>query len=332
MLPVRRSGRWSVVLVALAVFALALSACGDDEGDTSEAAGGSAASEVETARVAIYTTKSMTQFPLWVAEHKGFDERNGVKLELLGTSFNTAVQGLVSGSYDFNSIPSPSIQASLAGAPLVVTAVGATSILGNVYAQPEIKSAAGLNGKSIVANGNPLTNLILQRWLKDHGADEKSVQMPAGESVQQLLAGTAPAALVTQPQEVALESRGHNRLGDLRDYPLAWSGVTTSKQVLESKPELVDGVNKTYCDAVQFVLDEQNADEVAKDLVEYFDLGIEVDEAKLKASMKDALRTFSPDCTMTTEQANQVVDTIATATETEPSGDLSDYFADSALR
>jgi ABC-type nitrate/sulfonate/bicarbonate transport system substrate-binding protein len=328
----RRSGRWSAVLVALAVFALALSACGDDEGASSEAAADSDGSEVQTARVAIYTTKSMTQFPLWIAEHNGFDERNGVKLELLGTSFNTAVQGLVSGSYDFNSIPSPSIQAALAGAPVVVTAVGATSILGNIYGQSDIKSAAELNGKSIVANGNPLTNLILQRWLKDHGADDKSVQLPQGESVQQLLAGTAPAALVTQPQEVALESRGHNRLGDLRKYPLAWSGVATSKKVLESKPELVEGVNKTYCDAVQFVLDENNADAVTKDLVEYFDLGIDIDEAKLQASMKDALRTFSPDCKMTTEQANQVVDTIATAAEAEPSDDLADYFADSALR
>jgi ABC-type nitrate/sulfonate/bicarbonate transport system substrate-binding protein len=323
----KRSIAHGCILATSLVGVLALAtACG---GAGDDAAAGSGGSGPMTVKVAVAQAPSMTQLPFWIATHEGFAEKNNVTLNLEGAGFNVAVQGTVSGSYQFNSQPSPSIQAALSGAPLVVTAVGANHILGAIYTKPGVTSAAQLSGKAIVGNGNTLTQLIIGHWLTDHGVTPTSVTQPSGDSVPQLLAGTATAALVSQPSEVALNGKGYTNLGDLSKYQLAYSGVATTKKYADAHPEVVKAVNGAYCDAVSFMLDPANIDKVAADAVTYFNLGVSAGDGDIKTSVQSALKNFSP-CTLTDDQITTDVNTVAEAAKMPAPKDSSVYIADSA--
>jgi ABC-type nitrate/sulfonate/bicarbonate transport system substrate-binding protein len=123
---------WATSFVG--VLALA-TACGGS-GAKSGAGSGDTAGGTMSVKIAVAQSPSMTQLPFWIATHEGFAAKNNVTMNLEGAGFNVALQGTVSGSYQFNSQPSPSIQAALAGASLVVTEVGANHILGAIYAKP----------------------------------------------------------------------------------------------------------------------------------------------------------------------------------------------------
>ncbi len=311
----------------LGVVALA-AACGSNGAKSDSKSAGAAGGPV-TVKVAVAQSASMTQLPFWIATHEGFDAKNNVKLDLQGAGFNVAVQGTISGSYEFNSQPSPSIQAALAGSPLVVTAVGANHILGAIYAKPGISSASQVSGKAIVGNGNTLTQLIINRWLSDHGVQPNSVTQPSGDSGAQLLAGTATAALVSQPSEVVLNGKGFTNLGDLGKYDLAYSGVATTKAYASSHPEVVKAVNGAYCDSVRFMLDPSNLDKVTADAIKYFNLGASTSAADIKQSVQDALKEFSP-CNLTDAQISADVNTVAEAAKKQAPADPSVYIANSA--
>jgi ABC-type nitrate/sulfonate/bicarbonate transport system substrate-binding protein len=280
-------------------------------------------------KIAVAQSPSMTQLPFWIATHEGFAAKNNVTMNLEGAGFNVAVQGTVSGSYQFNSQPSPSIQAALAGASLVVTEVGANHILGAIYTKPGVTSASQLSGKAIVGNGNTLTQLIIGHWLTDHGVSSTSVTQPSGDSVPQLLAGTATAALVSQPSEVALNGKGFTNLGDLSKYQLAYSGVATTQAYASAHPDVVKAVDGAYCDAVSFMLDPANIDKVTADAISYFNLGVSASTADIKVSVQSALKNFSA-CTLTNDQISTDVATVAQAAKLKAPADPSKYIADSA--
>jgi putative hydroxymethylpyrimidine transport system substrate-binding protein len=223
-----------LLLVAL----LALAGCGTTGGDRPN----------ETARLLLDFTPNAVHAGIYVASDRGFDEAEGVKLEIQKPSASTdALKLLVGGRADMAILDIHDLGiAREKGLDLVGVMALVQRPLAAVLAQPGIRSPKDLEGKRVGVTGLPSDSAVLRSVVAGAGGDPKRVhETTIGfEAVKALLARrVAGATAFWDVEGVALRAKRPGmrefRVDDYGAPSYPELVLTVTRPELEDHPSLV---------------------------------------------------------------------------------------------
>ena len=197
--------------------------------------------------ILVLRAPSMSGLPFYVAEDKGFFEREGVNVRCVHSHDpkRRMVQLLVEGEIDFYTSISAIVEAVTRG--VKVKALCATS--NSRYpcaAREEIRSFADLKNKKVMVGGGRSRNEVL--WLcRRHGWDpDQDLEIVSGDLAQRAKAFSDPsfAAVFGRPQYLSWLKKGGFHLLPYPDKDDAWPEgcLATSQKLIDEKPDLVQRV------------------------------------------------------------------------------------------
>ena len=189
----------------------------------------------------------MSGLPFYVAEDKGFFEREGVNVRCVHSHDpkRRMVQLLVEGEIDFYTSISAIVEAVTRS--VKVKALCATS--NSRYpcaAREEIRSFADLKNKKVMVGGGRSRNEVL--WLcRRHGWNpDQELKIVSGDLSERAKAFSDPsfAAVFGRPQYLSWLKKGGFHLLPYPDKDDAWPEgcLATSQKLIEEKPDLVQRV------------------------------------------------------------------------------------------
>ncbi|TMA97700.1 MAG: ABC transporter substrate-binding protein [Deltaproteobacteria bacterium] len=197
--------------------------------------------------ILILRAPSMSGLPFYVAEDKGFFEREGVNVRCVHSHDpkRRMVQLLVEGEIDFYTSISAIVEAVTRS--VKVKALCATS--NSRYpcaAREEIRSFADLKNKKVMVGGGRSRNEVL--WLcRRHGWNpDQELKIVSGDLSERAKAFSDPsfAAVFGRPQYLSWLKKGGFHLLPYPDKDDAWPEgcLATSQKLIEEKPDLVQRV------------------------------------------------------------------------------------------
>ena len=197
--------------------------------------------------ILILRAPSMSGLPFYVAEDKGFFEREGVNVRCVHSHDpkRRMVQLLVEGEIDFYTSISAIVEAVTRS--VKVKALCATS--NSRYpcaAREEIRSFADLKNKKVMVGGGRSRNEVL--WLcQRHGWNpDQELKIVSGDLSERAKAFSDPsfAAVFGRPQYLSWLKKGGFHLLPYPDKDDAWPEgcLATSQKLIEEKPDLVQKV------------------------------------------------------------------------------------------
>jgi NitT/TauT family transport system substrate-binding protein len=197
--------------------------------------------------ILVLRAPSMSGLPFYVAEDKGFFEREGVNVRCVHSHDpkRRMVQLLVEGEIDFYTSISAIVEAVTRG--VKVKALCATS--NSRYpcaAREEIRSFADLKNKKVMVGGGRSRNEVL--WLcRRHGWDpDQDLEIVSGDLAERAKAFSDPsfAAVFGRPQYLSWLKKGGFHLLPYPDKDDAWPEgcLATSQKLIDKKPDLVQRV------------------------------------------------------------------------------------------
>jgi len=135
---------------------------------------------------------------------------------------------LGAGSLDAGQVDSGAIiRAAEKGAPVQFVAGGISAALYRLMAQPEVKTAADLRGKTVTVDsptGQPkyMTQLLLRALGLPDNDYSFVFSGSTTDRYAQLRSGAVAAAILTQPIDLRAEDEGYTMLGDIADVLSPW--------------------------------------------------------------------------------------------------------------
>lgn len=267
-----------VFMLTLLVFSVA---CASNEVNEESKAQGSEDEEV-TIKWGLFKNYS----PVFIANHLGYFEDEGVKVDMTGTftSGPAVVQAAASKELDGgHSALSGIINAVNSGVKIKAVADSQTEhengklMRWYVLEESDIKSPKDLKGKKIAVNSFAgsfyYTALI---YLEKNGLskdDVEFVQIPHHNSEQALRQGEVDVAGIIDPYSVATEKNGGVRtlftaydvLGENQ-----FSAIFFTEEFIENHPEAIDKFLKAYNRAINYIY--ENPTDAAKIMAEEIDI------------------------------------------------------------
>lgn len=192
-----------------------------------------------------YPTSAVTMTGFYVAIQEGYTVDEGLDAEMLLMNGTLAAQGMVAGQVDFGMSAGASLAAGLRGAPLRIVFVQIDKPLYFLFTQPEIHTAAELDGKSVgIAAVGDSTQLATKATLKGLGANPDAVSYVANitgpQSVAALQSGSVAGAAVSAPYDLIAQRLGFRNLGFMGDYlDYLTAGLATHEDHIQNQPDLV---------------------------------------------------------------------------------------------
>ena len=212
-------------------------------------------------RIAFLFT-SGTMASLWMAKESGGFAREGLEVEMVSMSSALAMPALIANEVDVIQVSAvPVITASLRGFDVAFISGMLNTMVWDLYARPEIKTAEQLRGK-IVGTERPGTPVAYGTLvaLRKLGLGARDVQL-------RILGGTAQIAAALQTNQVAagalgppvsfqIERAGFRSLATTVDQPYQNVGLVVRKSRMEElAPRLVPllravrtGIDRYYSD------------------------------------------------------------------------------------
>ncbi|WP_159500463.1 ABC transporter substrate-binding protein [Microbacterium sp. 18062] len=247
-----------MMLSAITVTALALTACGSG-GEPAETA---AEGELQTVTVGAVPVVDVAA--LYIGEEQGFFADEGLTVEIeFGQGSAAMIPALLNGQYDIQYGGSVNVlQAVASGLPLVATAAGGrtTGVVGEdhggvvVLEDSDIRSAKDLEGKTVAVNAlRGLHEVFLWRAIENDGGDPTTVdfvELALPDMGAALESGQIDAASTSEPFLGVLGGQGARVVSSL---------------YVEADPELVT--------ALYFVTEEKAAED--RELIERFNRALE---------------------------------------------------------
>src|SRR6266508_1981813 len=172
-----------------------------------------------------YLFTSGTMASMWMVKETGGFAKEGLDVEMISMSSTLALPALIANEVDVIQISAvPLINASLRGFDVVFVAGMLNTMIWDLYARSEIKSAEQLKGKIVGTEwpGSPVAygTLVALRKL---GLTPKDVQLrPLGGTVQiaaALQVGQISAAPAAPPISFQLERAGFHSMATTLDQP-----------------------------------------------------------------------------------------------------------------
>lgn len=203
---------------------------------------------------------------LYVAKDKGYFEEQGLDVTIdTGGGDDKAFAALTSGSAQFaQGDPAFVAIANEKGweGRVIVMAVDRVAIWGVTFdksIQP-FTDPIGFKGKTVATYPEPNTSYVVQKQLAQKagltlGNDVTILQVPFGTELATLKDKRADIAQTIEPNVSQVESEGGTVAFSYPDAwgPLAFTGVMTSKKLIDENPELVRKVFIAYEKAFQFI-------------------------------------------------------------------------------
>jgi NitT/TauT family transport system substrate-binding protein len=173
---------------------------------------------------------SASEWPLYIAEQKGFFQEQGLKVTIIagGSSTNVA-NAVVTGAVNIATDGADAIVAAVAhGLTTRIIAPAFTTMPYQLIAIPSITTWAQLKGKSIAVGPKQggvaamaFYSMIAAQHLKDSDF-ELTGGGSSGARYAALMSGNVQAALLSQPFDILAQSQGMKTLADGSEYFKNW--------------------------------------------------------------------------------------------------------------
>jgi ABC-type nitrate/sulfonate/bicarbonate transport system substrate-binding protein len=226
----------------------------------------------------IMTTGSVSEREgaIYVAQEHNFFRKYGVDVSFVQVRNGpVGMAALSSGETQFHwgSVSGANLGAIAEGADLVFTAGFINRLTGMFMASPRIKKPEELKGKSIGVNslsggGWIFTMLTLDHWGLAPERDKIQFRTLGDQSVmvQGFMAGTVDAVLVGYAHGKNLQNKGYTVLADVEKLPIPYqgSGLLARRSFMKSSPAVAEGVFRGLLDAVAFIRNPANKQDVMK--------------------------------------------------------------------
>lgn len=203
---------------------------------------------------------------LYVAKDAGFFEKQGLDVKIeTGGGDAQAFSALTSGKAQFaQGDPGFVAIASEKGwdGRVVTMAVDRVAIWGVTFDKSikPFSDPLGFKGKTVATYPEPNTSYVVQKQLAMKaglklGKDVKIIQVPFGTELATLQNKQADIAQTIEPNVSQVELQGGTVVFSYPDAwgPLAFTGVMTSKKLIDENPELVQEVVTAYEQAFQYI-------------------------------------------------------------------------------
>jgi NitT/TauT family transport system substrate-binding protein len=298
--------RLTAALAVLAATLLLATGCGDDGG--SEAGGGGTASQPEKVKIGLIPIADVA--PVFVGIKQGYFKEQGIELDTQFAAGGAAITpAVLAGDFDigFSNTVSLLIAASK-GLPVQIVSQG---VLGGpdeskpwadvlVPKGSGIKEPKDLEGKTIAANTlNNICEVTINATLEEQGVDVSKLdytEIPFPDMIGALEKGRVDAACVVEPfvsQGKAAGMKGIDPFYARTAPNLTVATYFASKELIGSKPELIERFKKAMEKSLQYAQD--NPDAVREALPEYTQIPPE-------AAQKINLPSWQPELTEDTIQ------------------------------
>lgn len=203
---------------------------------------------------------------LYVAKEQSFFEKQGLDVKIeTGGGDAQAFSALTSGAAQFaQGDPAFVAIANERGwqGRVIVMAVDRVAIWGVTF-DPKIKpftDPKGFKGMTVATYPNPNTSYVVQKQLALRaglklGKDIKILQVPFGTELATLHKHQADIAQTIEPNVSQVQLQGGKVVFSFPEAwgPLAFTGVMTSKKLIDENPELVQKFVNAYEQAFQYI-------------------------------------------------------------------------------
>jgi ABC-type nitrate/sulfonate/bicarbonate transport system substrate-binding protein len=211
-----------------------------------------------------YASVGTSAVPIWIAQDKGFFEKNGIipNLVYIGGG-RVIIQAVASGNVSMAQIAGPAlVNAKVSGLDLRMIA-GIVNISSySLFVRPEIKTIKDLKGKRLgLGTFGGSHDFILQYMLRHYGFEPQKevfiVQMGIGADMDRfaaMQAGSVDGTLLNPPQTLLAAKAGYRALitPDSLPIPYQQQGIATTSEFLEKNRNVAKGVVKALAEAVHF--------------------------------------------------------------------------------
>ena len=219
------------------------------------------------------SARSVSSIALTVAQRKGFLEREGIDLKVVGLrGTQYQIEELDKGNVELSHTATPYlIQAVLAGSSSVGVVGAAANTIYSLIAQPQIKSFDDLRGK-LVGLSLPIDTISIasRMLLEKHGLRDDAYRSKelVGTPVRAecLMRGECAAVPLGQPDDIVLAQKGFTKLGNsLEVIPsLQFSVIAARRDWAMANRDAVLRFTRAFAAAYRFMRDPANRDEMTR--------------------------------------------------------------------
>jgi ABC-type nitrate/sulfonate/bicarbonate transport system substrate-binding protein len=210
---------------------------------------------------AVYGVIATDPLYLWIAQDKGFFQKNGLKVDLTHIPTNQGVQALIGGKVNFVTAGPQILEANLAGSDTVYIMSPVNAFVFSLYSQPGIANIKALAGKTFGATnkGTP-SDIAAHMLLTKNGLkpdiDVKFVylkEIPA--LVAALQQGVIDAALLTPPATLTARNLGLKELLNITELkiPFVQHAIGTTRSYISANPEVVRRFVRSAAEGLDFL-------------------------------------------------------------------------------
>jgi len=216
-------------------------------------------------------------WPLWVAEEKGFFAKHGVEVKVSPTPNSVyLVQNLVNGKFDLAFATFDNIVAydeNQGEAPLdrpadLVAILGGLSGGLRLVANPEVKTIADLKGRKLAVDAaNTGFALAMRKVLAQNGLKPGDYELESvggtGQRAEALMQDKTVATILTSPIDLAPLARGYRMLSDLTESigPYQATLYMARREWAQANEERVVRFIRAMLDANAWLADPAHRDE-----------------------------------------------------------------------
>lgn len=263
-------------------------------------------------------------FPIWVAQEKGFFSANGVAVEITPTpSSSFQLASLIDGKFDIAMTAFDNLVAYREGQGEVVDKVGPdlVAIMGadrgflKLVTAPNVKTIPDLRGKTLSVDArNTGYAAVLFEILARAGLQEPDYSIATDGGVLQrykdLLAGKRDGTMLISPFELKPMAEGFNVLGEASEMFGAYQGLVAGvrQSWAQTRRADVEYYIRAYVQAVRWLYDAANRDEALDIFKKYMqDTTDTMAEASYRILL-DPVTGIQKDAAIDTNGMREVVD------------------------
>jgi ABC-type nitrate/sulfonate/bicarbonate transport system substrate-binding protein len=219
------------------------------------------------------SARSVSSVALTVAQRKGFLEREGIDLKVVGLrGTQYQIEELDQGHVELSHTATPYlIQAVLQGSNSVGIVGAAANTIYSLIAQPQIKSFDDLRGK-LIGLSLPIDTISIasRMLLEKHGLGDAAYRSKelVGTPVRAecLIRGECAAVPLGQPDDIVFAQKGFTKLGDsLEVIPaLQFSVIAARRDWAQANRDAVLRFTRAFAAAYRFMREGANRDEMTR--------------------------------------------------------------------